>query len=112
MRRGALPGRKPSILTSCASLRNAASIARSKSAAGIATWSLTLLSSRGSTVVVSGMGLRSLLVGVAGPGVDAADPVPDTGRRVGRGGTVRPVEHERGEAVEAGVPTGTVGTEG
>ena len=41
--RGALPGRKPGMRTSRASLRNAASIARSNSSAGTVTCSLTLL---------------------------------------------------------------------
>src|SRR6516165_5324311 len=67
-RRGALPGRKPGIFTSFASLRKAASIACSKSSAGIATWRRTLLPSSGSTDVVSDMGLRSLWAGPQGPG--------------------------------------------
>ncbi len=45
------PGRKPGIFTSPASLRNAASMACSNSAAGTATRRRTLLSSRASTVV-------------------------------------------------------------
>src|SRR5438105_9224573 len=50
--RGALPGRKPGILTSRASLRNAESIAFSNSAAGTSTLILTLFPSSVSTEVV------------------------------------------------------------
>ena len=50
-RRGALPGRNPGTRTSRASLRNAASIARSNSSAGTVMWSLTLLPSTDSTVL-------------------------------------------------------------
>src|SRR5438552_8110410 len=49
--RGAFPGRKPGTRTSRASLRKAASIARSNSPAGTVTRSLTLLPSTDSTVL-------------------------------------------------------------
>src|SRR5436309_6547889 len=54
MRRGALPGRKPGILTSRAIRRNAASSAFSNSSSSTSTESLTLLPSRASTTVFIG----------------------------------------------------------
>src|SRR5437867_9930842 len=54
MRRGALPGRKPGILTSRAIRRNAASSAFSNSSSSTSTESLTLLPSRGSTTAFIG----------------------------------------------------------
>ena len=79
-----MPGRKPGIFTSRASLRNAASTAFSKSAAGMATFSRTLLPSSGSTLVV-----RGAIPGSEGyPGPVSA---PRTGRRAGSRGDPRRV---------------------
>src|SRR4029079_16230937 len=98
-RRGALPGRKPGIFTSFASLRNAASIACSKSSAGIATWRRTLLSSSGSTDVVSDIGLRSLLAGLAG-----SDTPPALRGRSAAEVAAVPARDLRGRDLEPRVP--------
>src|SRR4029077_10012655 len=55
-RRGALPGRKPGMLTSRAMRRNAASIAWSNSVSSTSTETLTLLSSRDSTALFTDQG--------------------------------------------------------
>ena len=119
-RRGALPGRNPGTLTSCASLRNAASMAFSNSTAGTPTRRRTLLPSSGSTDVLSGdstlevaeaaMGRRSVPGPPRRPGIRtsgfprppgrsrAGDPGPGPAPRHGRrsGPTRRSGHYGRG----------------